>query len=133
MRKVGGIDVDGGPVGGGEVSERGVFENFSIVKVESQHAPRIKRSHEPNQVPGEESLIEEVSLNVSVQELIVEVLKNAIAEESVVGGRERTSRNATNGIHFVKQSLRLAIYLDDGFAEFFEDSIGESRRARSAP
>ena len=126
------IDVNDGPVGGGQVGKGRFLEDLSVVVVESEHAAGVGGGHQAEQVPGAECLEEEGSLNVAVEEFIAEILENPVAEKPVVGCWEGAPGDRTDGVDLVEESHGLAIDLDHRIPEFFEDPIRKGGGSRSA-
>ena len=65
-------------------------------------------------------------------ENVTEILENAVAEKPIVGCREGTPGDRTDGVDLVEESPGLAIDLDHRIPEFFEDPIRKGGGSRSA-
>jgi hypothetical protein len=81
----------------------------------SQPSPTQRRAYPPDQL----------ALNVLIEKFVLEISKDAVAIERVVGGRKTAARYGGDVIHLIQQSSALALPDNLGVRQLCQDAIGQ--------
>src|SRR5882672_12549950 len=81
----------------------------------SQPSPVQRRAHPPHQL----------ALNILIEKFVLEISKDAVAIERVIGGRKTAARYGGDVIHLIQQSPVLALPDNLRARQLFQDAIAQ--------
>ena len=107
-------------------------EQMLVVVFRRELAPVEVERRQTHPVAGAEELQDQVSLHRTLQEACLEVPKDAIPVQPVVGGREAPTGHGGDQVDLIEGRPRSPPQHDGGGCQLLQDAVGEGRRPGAA-